>query len=53
VKVGDLVKQVFWHRGNAAIGIVVAVGFHHVKILWTDGIQEVDLRSVEVISESR
>ena len=52
MKVGDLIKT----KGDPwdMLGIVIALGFHHVMVRWACGtIQDVGYRSLEVINESR
>jgi hypothetical protein len=54
IDIGDLVKT---RRDCAAIpilGIVLDLGFHSVTVRWSCGtVQDVDWRSLEVVSESR
>ena len=52
MKVGDLVKTKTdpWN----GTGLVIDLGFHNVTVRWACGtVQEVDYRSLEILSESR
>lgn len=53
MKVGDLVR----HWLTEQLGIILDVGFHNIRVQWLDeivfGVEELDPRNVEVVSEAR
>jgi len=55
VKVGDLVRHIFYRDGWTRVGVIQRVhGFNRITVLWRDGtIGSSFETSVEVISESR
>ena len=54
IGIGDLVKSKGAPAPVVRLGIVLDLGFHSVTVRWSCGtVQDVDWRSLEVVSESR
>ncbi len=54
IDIGDLVKTKKDIAVAPILGIVLDLGFHSVTVRWSCGtVQDVDWRSLEVISEGR
>ncbi len=54
MQIGDLVKTKRDCAVMPILGILIDLGFHRVTVRWSCGtVQDVDYRSLEVVSESR